>query len=193
MKNLLLPLSLLISIFSYSQSTTSAVEYMDYFTAEYTKIQKDSWDYTKSVSHGRSARKVEKKRVELIQSSSAALNKAKGAKEFEGNASYRDSVVEYFELLGKVLREDYAEIVDMEEIAEQSYDLMEAYMMARDQAGEKMKAASKMISREQRTFAEGHNITIIEDDSDLSKKMEIADMVYDHYNEVYLIFFKSYK
>lgn len=193
MKYLLLPLALLISIISYSQSTANAGEYMDYFSVEYTKIQKDSWDYTKSVSHGRSARKVEKKRMELIQSASAALNKAKRAKEFEGSGAYRDSVVEYFELLGKVLREDYAEIVDMEEIAEQSYDLMEAYLMARDQAGDKMKAASEMISREQRTFAEANNITIIENDSDLSKKMEIADKVYDHYNEVYLIFFKSYK
>lgn len=193
MKNLILPLALLLSASSNAQSTTNAGEYLDYFSVEYTKIQKDSWDYTKSVSHGRSARKVEKKRMELIQSANAALNKSKRAKGFEDNTAYRDSVVQYFELLGKVLREDYADIVDMEEIAEQSYDLMEAYLTAREQAGDKMQAANEMINREQRTFAEGHNITIIEDDSELGKKMEIADQVYDHYNDVYLIFFKSYK
>jgi hypothetical protein len=178
----------------HAQSTTNPGEYMDYFSSEYHQIQKDMWDYTRSVSHGKSARKVEKRRSELIQTTSSAKNKAKRAKAFNDNTSYRDSVVRYFEIIEIILKEDYAKIVDMEAIAEQSYDAMEAYMMARDLASDKMVEAGEMINREHKAFAESNGVTIIEgEDTKLDQKMEIAGKVYDHYNEIYLIFFKSYK
>lgn len=171
----------------------TAVEYMNVFSTEYGNIQKDMWDYTSTVSHGKSARKVEKRRMELIQTSNAALNKAKSAKGFNGSTNYKDSVVEYFKIVNIVLKEDYAKIVDMEEIAENSYDAMEAYMTAREKANDKLVEASKMVEREQRRFAEANNVNIIEGKDELDQKMEIAGQVYDHYNEVYLIFFKSFK
>lgn len=185
---------LVLALNSTAQSSTNPGEYMDYFSVEYLQIQKDMWDYTRSVSHRKSARKVEKRRAELIQTTSSAKNKAKRASAFKENGRYRDSVIHYFELIEIVLREDYAKIVDMEAIAEQSYDAMEAYMMARDMASDKMKEAGEMISREHLVFAEENDVTIIEgSDTKLDQKMGIANKVYDHYNEVYLIFFKSYK
>lgn len=171
----------------------SALDYMNNFSVEYSKIQQDMWDYTSSVSHGKSARKVDKRRMELILTSNAALTKAKSVKSFEGSSTFKDSVVEYFRISNLVLKEDYAKIVDMEAISEESYDAMEAYMTARERANDKLLAASEMIGREQRKFAESHDITIVESSSELDKKMEVAGQVYDHYNEVYLIFFKSYK
>jgi hypothetical protein len=177
-----------------AQSTTNPSEYMTYFSVEYLQIQKDMWDYTKSVSHGKSARTVEKRRAELIQSVSTSLAKAKQAKPYNEQSAYRDSVIKYFDMIGIVLREDYAEIVDMEAISEQSYDAMEAYMTAREMASDKLAEASKMISAEHLAFAAANDVTIIEsEDSKLDLKIEIANKVYDHYNAVYLVFFKSYK
>jgi hypothetical protein len=176
-----------------SAQAQNAGEYMNVFSTEYSKIQQDMWDYTSSVSHGKSARKVEKRRMELIQTSNTALNKAKSQKGFNGSTQYKDSVVEYLKIVNLVLKEDYAKIVDMEEIAENSYDLMEAYMTAREQASDKLVEASKMVAREQKRFAEANNVTLIESESALDGKMEVAGKVYDHYNEVYLIFFKSFK
>lgn len=194
MKQLITLIALFLSLNMNAQSETQPGEYMDYFSVEYLQIQKDMWDYTRSVSHGKSAKTVEKRRAELIQTVTVAENKAKKAKGFKGNVAYRDSVVLYFELIGIVLREDYGKIVDMEAISEQSYDDMEAYMTAREMASDKMVAAGEMINREHRAFAEANNVTIIEgEDTKLDQKMDIANQVYDHYNEVYLIFFKSYK
>ena len=51
---------------------------------------------------------------------------------------FRDSVVRYLELSYAVLNNDYAKIMDMEEISEQSYDAMEAYMLAQQIANDKM-------------------------------------------------------
>lgn len=178
---------------SFTANSQTAIEYMNSFSAEYQKLQQDMWDYTSSVSHGKSARKVEKRRFELIQTSNASLSKAKSMKAFNKSTTYRDSVVEYFKVVNLVLKEDYAKIVDMEEIAENSYDAMEAYMTARERANDKLVEVGKMVEREQKRFAEENDIKLIESKDALDKKMEIADKVYDHYNEVYLIFFKSYK
>ena len=184
---------LFLSTTTFSQNSEKANQYMETFSVSYLQIQKDMWDYTRSVSHGKSARKVDKRRKELIVTTNTALNKAKRKPGYEGSTRYKDSVVRYFEIIDIVLREDYGKIVNMEEISEQSYDLMEAYMTARELANDKMKDAGDMVGREQKTFAEANNINIIENESKLSQKMEVASQVYDHYNAVYLIFFKSYK
>jgi hypothetical protein len=191
MKNLLIILSVALSGSIFAQSP--ALDYMNVFSNEYQRIQQDMWDYTSSVSHGKSARKVDKRRVELIQTSNAALSKAKSAKAFQGSTTYRDSVVEYFTIVNLVLKEDYAKIVDMEAVAEESYDQMEAYMLARERANEKLVEAGEMVDRGQRIFAEANDITLIESTDALDQKMAIAEQVYHHYNEVYLIFFKSFK
>jgi len=194
MKYLLSLTALILALNLSAQSTTNPGEYMSYFSNEYEQIQQDMWDYTRSISHGKSARKVEKRRSELIATTSSAKKKAKAAKGYNDNVRYRDSVVLYFELIEIILKEDYAKIVDMEAIAEQSYDAMEAYMTARDMASDKMKEAGEMINREHKAFAEENGVTIIEgEDTKLDQKMEVAGKVFDHYNEVYLIFFKSYK
>ncbi len=174
----------------YSQN---ASQYMDVFSTEFRKIQQDMWDYTSSVSHGKSARKVDKRRLELIQTSDAAYQKAKSQKGFNNSTRYRDSIVSFFKINNLVLKEDYAKLVDMEAIAEDSYDAMEAYLLARERASEKLKAAGEMVQKEQALFAQENNINLIQQDDALSKKMEIAGQVYATYNEIYLIFFKSYK
>lgn len=191
MKNILAALFLLVSL-SYS-AQNDAIAYMNTFSNEYSAIQQSMWDYTRTISHGKSARKVEKTRLELIKQSDNALSNAKKAKDFNGSTAFRDSVISYFTIVNLVLKEDYEKLVDMEEVAEQSYDLMEAYMTARDLASDKQTEAANMIGEEQRKFAEANGVTLIESTDDLGKKMEIASMVYEHYNAVYLIFFKSFK
>lgn len=186
--NIAIAMSISISAFAQNPG-----EYMDYFSQDYQQIHNDMWDYTRTVSHGKSARKVEKRRMELIQTSDAALARAKKAEAFNGSTTYRDSVIHYFEVINLVLKEDYAKLVDMEEVAEQSYDLMEAYILARELASQKQQEAGDMVSNEQKRFAEANNINLIESSSELDNKMKIAGEVYDHYNEVYLIFFKSFK
>lgn len=193
MKLFTLCLLFVSSTFVFGQDQMNAGEYMQYFSIENRQIQQDMWDYTRTISHGKSARKVEKTRLTLIETSNKALQKAKQAKAFKGDETYKNAVVNYFNVVNLVLREDYAKLVDMEDVAEQSYDLMEAYMLARELASEKQNEAANKLQAAQKAFAEANNINLIEQDDALSKNMEIAGNVYEHYNAVYLIFFKSFK
>jgi hypothetical protein len=113
---------------------------------------------------------------------------------YEGDASLRDTAASYFRLCYLVLNDDFAKIVNLEEIAEQSYDLMEAYLEAQEQANDKLAEASLRLNAQQEVFAINHNVNLIIGEQDkTSRQLEIANKVIGYHNKVYLIFFKSYK
>lgn len=181
------------SAFSQAQDFPDAISYLNYVGSQFEEISKDMMSYTSAASHGKSARKVEKKRTELIQTVKAAEANMRKLKPFKGDHALRDSVISYFHINGIVLNKEYSKIVDMEDVAEQSYDLMEAYLLAKERAGDKLDEAFEKAQQQQNVFAEKNNIKLVETSNKLSQKMEVAGKVNQYYNQVYLIFFKSYK
>lgn len=178
---------------SSAQDMSVAGEYLNFVNEQCAQITNDRMAYTSAASHSKSAKKVEKKRLELMQTLRQSTYNMKKLKPFKGDAALRDSAVVYFQITGAVLNEDYSKIVNMEEVAEQSYDDMEAYMLAKEKANERADRAFQTFDNEYRSFAAKNNITLVEKSSKLSKKMEETGQVFKYYNKIYLIFFKSYK
>ncbi|MES2288075.1 MAG: hypothetical protein V4547_20480 [Bacteroidota bacterium] len=181
------------TINAFGQKMDKAGTYLETIGKEFKQITDEMWDYTSAAAHGKKARTVENKRKELVSQITKSITKIKNMPGFEDNTSYRDSVVSYLKLNKLVLNEDYAKIVDMEEIAEQSYDAMETYMLAKERADDKLKDAGEMIEAEEKKFAADHNINLIEGKDKIGKKLAEAGKVYKYYNVIYLIFFKSNK
>lgn len=195
MKNRIITILLCLLITSANAQTFNGPgEYMTLITKEFKYIMKDMWDYSSAVAHGKSARKVETKRKQLIQQIDAGVSKIMKMPPYEKDRSLKDSAVSYLKLCKTILNRDYAKIVDMEAIAEQSYDAMEAYLLAQEMAEDRMDEAGKMIDAQEKKFAADHDVTLIEGEADkTSKNLAEAGKVFDYYNPVYLIFFKSYK
>ncbi|MEM6687636.1 MAG: hypothetical protein AAF617_17800 [Bacteroidota bacterium] len=149
------------------------------------------WKYTKSVAHSKSAKRIEGDRKRLVKSLERAMIKIKKAKAFEGEDTYKEKVLAYMDLRTKLLKNDYAKIVDMKEVAEQSYDFMEAYILAQKKVDARLQEAQASYEVALNEYAARNKIQLIESENDLSKKMEISNEVFEHRNEVYLIFFKS--
>ncbi len=185
--------SLFLSHFSFAQNLTVPSEYLGYVNEQCTQITNDMMAYTSAASHSKNAKKVEKKRFELMQTLRQSVYNMKKLKPFKGDAALRDSTVAYFQITAAVLNEDYAKIVNMEEVAEQSYDAMEAFMLAKEKANERADQAYEIFDKEFDAFAAKNNIRLIETSSKLSKKMKESSEVFKYYNRIYLIFFKSYK
>jgi hypothetical protein len=171
----------------------SPVEYMESISKEFKDITTDMWDYTSAVAHGKSARKVENRRKDVLKSNLDAQNKIQKMQPYQGDKAFRDSVLSFLKMSYHVINYEYGKIVDMEAISEQSYDAMEAYLLAQEKAGEKLNEASEMLGREQKTFAANHNITLNETKDKTTEKLESANQVFSYYNQLYLIFFKSFK
>lgn len=166
------------------------VAYMSKFTESQKQINYEMLGYISAVAHNKSAKKVAKQRSELMTAISSARAKAAHMVDYDGDSNLRVATYNYFNISYIVAKEDYGKIMDLEEIAEQSYDNMEAYIKAQEVANDKEHEAFEKADRELRAFAAKHHITITEDDSKDSKQSEIINRVTKYYNKVYLTFFK---
>ena len=181
----------LLSLLASAQSFDSALDYLEFIGKEQETVTKNTWKYTKAVAHSKSDRSITKKREVLIKTVARAIAKIDKAKGFNGE-DYKTNVLKHMRLNESLLKKEYADIIDMKAVAEQSYDLMEAYILAQELADEKMMESQIEYEKNFYAFAEEHKINIIESDNDLGKKMAISNKVFDHTNALYLIFFKVY-
>jgi hypothetical protein len=188
---LAITMTLMMSNFSFSQSS---VEHMNELSAAFSDLKNDTWKYLRTITKGRSARQSEKKRSQLLDQYKSQISVVKSVKPYEGDASLKDATLKYLNLSYSVIKEDYDKIVDMEAVAEESYDAMEAYLLANKRANEKLSDASDELKEAEKAFAEKNNITLTEGEKDRkSQKIEEAGKMLNYYNKVYLIFFKVYK
>ena len=198
MKRIIIPtlssalFSLLFISPSIAQSFDNAGGYMDYIGKAEEEIAKKYISYMSAASHGGRLRKVEKRRNDLVNSIYETRVQVNGMPSYKGDKSLKDASVEYLKILYSVFNEDYSKIVNMEEIAEQSYDNMEAYILVQEKANERLKAAFQTRAEIGKEFAKKNNITLVDQGSALSDKLAIADEVGNYYHQVYLIFFKSF-
>ena len=193
-KVLMLFVSLTCFCFSpNAQSFENVGQYMEYISKTNEKLTSLYLSYLSAVGHNKSARKVEKRRQEVVDNIFNGRLQIQGMPPWKGDRSYRDTTVAYLKLMYSVFNEDYAKIVNMEEIAEQSYDAMEAYMLAQEKANEKLLDASQRKQRTQKEFGEKYNVTIVDNTSELEMKSKQAGELMNHHDKVYLIFFKAYK
>lgn len=196
MKKLLLSIStvLIVSSNLLAQGGETAGQYMEKVGKEFKEIQAATWDYTKSAANNKSARKINKRRLELIQQIDASTRNVSKLPPFARKTYFKDSVLSFLKMQKIVIAEDYAKIMDLEDIAESSYDAMEAYFKAREIASQKLELSSTRVNEAYKAFAKENNINLIDGEDDkITKQLAVADEVYSHYNEVYLIFFKAYK
>jgi hypothetical protein len=192
----LIALSILLSVTkTNAQVSETAVEYMTKVVTPLNSTSDETWQYLKAITRGKGARKVEAKRQQLIAEMQVVKANVKRVGPYNGDDQLVNAVVTYLELSDVVLREDFAKILDMEDIAEQSYDLMEAYLLAKEKASEKLQSSFEVVKTAQNTFAAANNITLIDGQSNDKQSLKIkeAGEALSYYNDLYLIFFKVYK
>lgn len=190
-KHFALLICILITSQVNAQTFKTANDYLTFIAEQQELVTKNMWKYTKAVAHSKSPRSIAGKRNTLLKSMESGILKIEKADGFGGD-DYKNKVLTHMRLNENLLKQDYAKIVDMKEVAEQSYDLMEAYILAQEMADKKMAEAQEQYEKDFYAFAAEHNINIIENESDLSKKMKISNEVFDHSNNLHLVFFKVY-
>ncbi|MEO6253060.1 MAG: hypothetical protein ABIO79_07135 [Ferruginibacter sp.] len=184
-----------IQLFSFAvaQDYNVPVEYMNEISKQRENISKKFMSYMSASAHGKRAKKVEALRAKLIDEVQEARMNISGMPSFKGDKSYRDTTVNFMKLYYHVLNEDYSKIINMEEIAEQSYDAMEAYMMAQEMVNKKLEEGNEKMRLATETFAAKNNVTLNKDNTELGEKMKQVNQVNKYHTVVYLIFFKAYK
>lgn len=176
----------------HAQAAESPVDHMSYLGEREELLRKKYLSYMSEVAHGERARKMEKRRAELISSIQEVIREASRQRPYKGDVSLRNAFMEYWNILLHIFKEDYHKIVDMEEVAEQSYDMMEAYLLAQEKVDQKLDQAYQKIPPAFDAFAAKHNVTLTEgQQSKVSRKLEQVGLVNSYVNKLYLIYFKS--
>jgi hypothetical protein len=177
-----------------AQTEESPVSYMNTIFTAMEKPKLDTWQYLKAVTRGKGALSIDNKRQDLLNEIKKAKYDVGKIGRYKGDDTLKNAVIEYLDMSYTVLKEEYDKILNMEEIAEQSYDLMEAYLLAKEKANEKLNESYDKVIFAQQAFAGKYNITLVNGEIDkTSEKIIKAGKALKYYNELYLIFFKSYK
>jgi hypothetical protein len=186
-------LVLAVFIFSTAHSfSQTAVEYLNGMTGEFSNIKIGYFDYINQVAHGKSAKKAESQRQAVLTILKNSKSKISKMKAYNGKTALRDSMISYLNLSYNVMANDYSKIMDLEAIAEQSYDMMEAYVMSQEIANQKINKANEMVHEEVNKFALENNITMAaatEDNRD--RILGIASKVMKFQSGLNLLLFKS--
>lgn len=181
----------LIATISNAQEFKTPVDYLNYIAKETNSISRNTWKYTTTVAHTKNARRIDASRKSLVKSIQTATKKIEALKDgYKGDVEYKNQLLAYFSISEKQINEEYDKIIDMQEVAEQSYDAMEAYIMTRDLVNEKINEEVTKLNANQKIFANKYNIQIGEDTSELGKKMKLSNEVFENHTQLYLIFFK---
>jgi hypothetical protein len=166
------------------------VKYMDAISSALQDMNKTYMAYLSAAAHSHRARKIEKMRQATLESITACRYKINDLSYYKGDNSLRQSSIDYVKLTYNVFNDDYAHIVNMEDIAEQSFDEMEAYLLLQEKTNEKIKEASDNMDAAEKAFAAKYSINLINTTNELSDKMVTAGKLNHYYNQVYLLFFK---
>ena len=146
--------------------------------------------YISASAHSRRARKIEKLRAQALESIDNAKYKTLALPKYKGDNSLRQASIDYIQICYRIFSEDYSKIVNMEEIAEQSVDQMQAFLLLEEKASEKLRQASDNLSMAEKTFATTYHVTLVDTKSVLSDKMGIAGKLNRYSDKVYIVFFK---
>ena len=184
---------LFLHIAGLAQDYESAGGYMNVISRQQENISKKFLSYVSASAHGKRARKVENLRNKLLGEVQEARMNIGSMPSFKGDKAYRDTSVAFMKLYYNVLNEDYSKIINMEDISEQSYDAMEAYLMAKEMVDQKLEEGNTKMKVAQQDFAAKNLIVLTPDRSELGDMMKQVHEMNVYYHQVYLVFFRPYK
>ncbi len=183
-----------LPLYSSAQTVSGSAEYMDELSPSFDKIKIKTWDYLSIVAQGRGAFLVEASRQSLLNEIMDAKEEAELAPSFNGNDEFRQALISYFVMTHTILNEDYGQILDMEAISEETYDSMEAYLLAKERGNKKLDEAYYHLLLAQKKFTDENKLIIhrLEDD-EMQRKIENTSAILSYYNKIFLIFFRVFK
>ncbi|ALM20406.1 hypothetical protein AAT17_03740 [Nonlabens sp. MIC269] len=190
MKKLFVTLLFLLSFaFAKAQQFDDMGEYLNFMNKEYRSISKRSWKLTQAVAHSKRDKTIQKRKQQLIKAINNSMNRIKKA-ETVGGDEYKNETLKIMQFRIDIMNEEFEKVIDLEKIAQESYDAMEAYILAQEALDEKSAEVELQYEKAVKEFGNKNNINFTDEESELGNKMRKAGEVFDYKNDLFLIYFK---
>lgn len=187
---LVFPCIMLFSLSLSAQTLDNPGDYMTAISKARGEMDTKYMQYISATAHSHRAKKVEKLRQEVLDNITDSRYKTTDLPVYKGDNSLRQSSIDYIQLCYIVFSEDYKKIVNMEDLAEQSVDEMQAYMLLQQKVGERLNEGYASLDKATKDFAAKYNVTLTVSQTPLGAKMETAGKLNSYINMIYLAFFK---
>ena len=183
----------LITSAPFAQDLSNPADYIAAINNAQTEMNQKYMAYMSASAHVRRARKIDKMRQQTLESIQNSRYKTIDLPIYKGtDNSLRQSSIDYIKFCYDVFNDDYAKILNLEDIAEQSYDEMQAYILLQEATTEKIHEANDKMAEAERAFAQKYNVNLIDSKSELGEKLDKSDKLNHYRNQLYLIYFKCY-
>lgn len=155
---------------AFGQTFSDPVEYLNYFMAAQNDVVVKSMAYNSKSVHSKNAKRVEKRRRELIEEIKTNIKEMNRLTPYEGGEDMRDKAAKVMELILDIYEVEYKEASELKDKSEASYEGMERYFAALDKAEGKLEKANDQFDVLYEEFAKDHDIQLL--DSDETKFQE---------------------
>src|SRR5450432_2381678 len=174
----------------HAQGIENAGDYMAAMSNAQIGMDQKYMAYVSASAHSRRARKIEKLRGQTLESIDNARYKTMALPKYKGDNSLRQASIDYIQFCYRIFNEDYSKIVNMEEIAEQSVDQMQAFLLLEEKASQKLQEASENLAKAEKEFAAKYSVNLVDSKTELTDKMGLAGKVNTYCDRMYIVFFK---
>ena len=181
---------LFLSTGVHAQMIENAGDYMSAMSNAQNEMDQKYMAYVSASAHSRRAKKVEKLRAAALESINNSKYKTIDLPKYKGDNSLRQASIDYIQFCYRIFSEDYSKIVNMEEIAEQSVDQMQAFLLLEEKASQKLQEASENLAKAEKEFAAKYSVNLVDSKTELTDKMGMAGKVNNYCDRLYIIFFK---
>lgn len=175
---------------AHAQAIENAGDYMTAMSNAQIEMNQKYMAYISASAHSRRTKKIEKLRMQALESINNAKYKTSDLPKYKGDNSLRQASIDYIQFCYRIFNEDYSKIVNMEEIAEQSVDQMQAFLLLEEKTSEKLQEANEDLAKAEKEFAVKYKVNLVDSKTELTEKMGTAGKVNSYTDKLYIIFFK---
>jgi hypothetical protein len=184
---------LLLAFFDLHGQQATPLDYLETINDAYQPVLEKQMDFARSLSQAQPPELVNRYRRSLLSEIRNSRNDIRGMPPFRGNTALRDSMVQFLQVSFDVVNEDYARLVNMEQISEESYDKMEAFLRAQEEAYRQMSEAARAMKKTEEEFAKQFGVRLENSDDRFARQLRELNETFTYYNKIYLIFFNAYQ
>jgi hypothetical protein len=192
MKIKLLLLLACVLLFITVTGQPSPERYAAAISSELKTVAKKQQQYSRAASAGTGPVTIERRRRQLLNTLAASIGRISAMETPPGGTMVRDTVLIYLSVIYSCTNEDFLPPADMQLISEQSFDAMEAYLEARQNAYTRAESAANAVNAAISSFADANGFVLKVNRQKEAEALSSANKV-EEYNRLYDLFFTCYK
>ncbi len=183
---------ILFSVYiSHAQDFSKPIDYLNYINDKSYQITQALWNYMKTAAHSRKDKKIQRQKQQLIETILEAKRDVAKMPPLNGKTDLRDSLVSYFDFAIKTLKGDLTKLEEMQLVSQQSYSAMLRYLKKQEEINDKLSQKGDMVSAIFNIVAQRNNITVTHTETELGKKIKLANFVNSYHNKLFIIYFRN--